>query len=104
MRAHAKAVRDGLEILLLLVDGMPGAPPPRLVDEWPMRGIHQPDDAVIDRAGQVSGEVSKLVVIAELHHLPRRHRRRSRFRKTCSDRAGIRHIHPDKVVALLTRI
>ena len=50
MRAHAEAVGNGLEILLLLVDAVPAAPPPGLMDERSMRGIHQSDDSVIHAA------------------------------------------------------
>src|SRR5208337_4480578 len=47
VRAHAKSVRDRLEILPLLVNRFLGAPPPRLVDERAVGGIHQSDYAVV---------------------------------------------------------
>jgi hypothetical protein len=44
MRAHAEAAGDWLKIFLFLVDAMPAAPPPGLMDKRSMRRIHQPDD------------------------------------------------------------
>ncbi len=65
MRAHAKAVGNGLKIFFLLVDAVAAAPPPGLVDEGPVRGIHEADDAVIDADGHVGGEVGEFVFLAE---------------------------------------
>src|SRR5208282_3769287 len=63
--AHAKALGNGLEALGLLADGAAGAPPPGLVDEGSVGGVHEPDDAVIDVAGQVGGEEGGAVAGAE---------------------------------------
>ena len=47
------------------------APPPGLVDEGAVGGIHEADDAVVDGAGQVGGEVGEFVVLAEFRNLGR---------------------------------
>src|SRR5579863_8363594 len=51
--AHAKAHRDRLEILLLLVNAVTAAPPPCLMHKRPVRWIHESDDAVVHAARQV---------------------------------------------------
>src|ERR1700686_3068803 len=63
--AHAESVRDGLEVFLFFVDRFLRAPPPRLVDKWAVRGIHQPDDAVVDGAGKIGREVRDFILLAE---------------------------------------
>ena len=63
MRAHAKAVGDGLEILLLLVNAVLRAPPPCLMDERAVRGIHEADDAVIDADRHFGLQVGELVFV-----------------------------------------
>src|ERR1700761_6534419 len=56
MGGHAEALSDGLEVLFLLVNAGALAPPPGLVNERAVRGIHEADDAVVHVAGQVGGE------------------------------------------------
>ena len=41
----------------LFVDAGGAAPPPGLVHEGAVRGVHEADDAVVDVAGEVGGEV-----------------------------------------------
>ena len=66
MRRHAKALRDGLEVLLFFVDAVPGPPPPCLVHERPVRRIHQADDAVVHIAGQIGSQMRAAIPLAEL--------------------------------------
>jgi len=40
VRAHAEAVGNRLEILFLFVNAVLAAPPPGLVDEGAVRGVH----------------------------------------------------------------
>ena len=65
VRAHAEPFGDGLEALGLFANAGAGTPPPGLVDKRPMRRVHQADDAVVDVAGQVGGEVRGAVARAE---------------------------------------
>ena len=69
VRAHAKAVRDGLEVFLLLVDAVLAAPPPCLVNEGTVRGVHEADDAVVDADRHFGLQVGELVFAAELFDL-----------------------------------
>ena len=71
VRAHAKAVGDGLEVLLLLVNAVLGAPPPGLVNERAVRGVHEADDAVVDADGHFGLQVGELVFAAEFFDLRR---------------------------------
>ena len=59
--AHAKAVGDGLEILLLLVNAVAIAPPPRLMNEGAVGRVHEADDAVIDADGHLGLQVGEFV-------------------------------------------
>ena len=61
VRAHAKAVGDGFEVFLLFVNAVLGAPPPRLMNEGSVRGIHQADDAVVDADGHFGLQVGEFV-------------------------------------------
>ena len=65
MRRHAKALRNGLEVLLFFVDAVPGPPPPCLMHKRPVRRVHQPDDAVVDIAGQFRRQMRAAVPVAE---------------------------------------
>src|ERR1700681_4260015 len=80
------------------------APPPRLMDEGAVRWIHQADDAVIDGAGKVGGEVGEFVVCAEFRNLRRGSRSGRGLRKSGAGRSGIGNEHPDEVVALFAGI
>src|ERR1700675_3563703 len=98
MRAHAKAVRNGLERLLLLVNGITAAPPPGLMHERPVRRIHQADDAVIDTARQFGRQVSKPVLVAKGWHA---RRSSPRIRTPCESpttAARFRHEDPDEII------
>ena len=63
MGRHAEAVvvsvgaDDGFEALGFFVDAGGRAPPPGLVNEGAVRGVHEADDAVVDVAGEVGGEM-----------------------------------------------
>lgn len=101
MRAHAEAIGNGLEILLLLVNAVLGAPPPGLMDERTVRGIHKADDAVIDADRHLCLEVSEFIFVAELFDLRRGVTRFFGLGETCSGRDGIRDVDPYEIVALL---
>ena len=64
VRAHAESVGNRLEMLLLFVDAFLRSPPPGLMHERPVRGIHEADDAVVHVAGQVGGEVGDFIVVS----------------------------------------
>ena len=98
VRAHAKARRDGLELLLLLVDAAAASPPPRLVDERAVRGVHQADDAVVHMHGHFGGKMRDAVALAEFRELGRGEGRAIEAR-----RIRRRHVNPDIAVALLAR-
>src|SRR3981189_1527573 len=104
MGAHSEAVRNRLEILLLFVDRVSRSPPPCLVNEWSVSWIHQPDDAMVDRARKISGEISELVTITELRNLWSRNRRGRDFAKASANGSGIGDEHPDEFDTLLARI
>src|SRR5271166_2275290 len=72
MGGHAEAVGDGLEVLFLFVDAGLFAPPPGLVDEGSVGRVHEADDAVVDVAGQVGGEMRTAGTGAELGDFGRR--------------------------------
>ena len=50
MGFHPEPVRNRLELLGLLVNAVPAAPPGALMHEGAVRGIHQSHDPVVDRA------------------------------------------------------
>src|SRR5271154_4483141 len=104
MRAHAETVGDGLEVFFLLVDAVAAAPPPGLVDEWSVSGIHKADNAVIDADGHVGGEVGEFVFFAEFFN--QRGILRSFFSRVeaRARRAWIGNVDPDKTILLFTGI
>src|ERR1700730_1843393 len=81
---------------------MLGAPPPRLVDEWTVRGIHQADDAVVDGAGEVGSEIGEFVALAEFRNL--RGGSGRGLRESRAGWAGIGNEDPDEVVVFLAGI
>ena len=86
MRAHTKSVRDRLEDFLLFMNAVATAPPPSLVDERTMRGIHQANNSVIHARGQIGAEMRNLVAIAE----KRKSRKwRKLWRERIASRRGI---------------
>jgi len=98
MRQHPKPLRNRLKVFLLLVNTSPASPPPRLMHKRPMRRIHQPDDAVIDIARQISHKMRTPKPRRELRQL--RHRR-----QLTPNPAGThgRHINPRIAIPLFTR-
>src|SRR5580658_145449 len=112
MRAHAKAVGDGLEILVLLVDAVAAAPPPRLVDERSVGGIHEADDAVVDADGHVGGEVGELVFIfsrypswyPEFFDQWGRVGSFLRLAESCTRWTGVRNVDPDESILFFAGI
>src|SRR6202171_5779400 len=83
---------------------MLGAPPPRLVDEWTVRGIHQADDAVVDGARQVGGEIGEFVMLAEFRNLRGGSGSGCGLRESRAGWAGIGNEDPDEVVVFLAGI
>ena len=112
MGAHAESVGDGLEIFLLLVDAVAAAPPPRLVNERSVRGIHEADDAVIDADGHVGGEIGEFVhaaglfpeLLPELLNLWCGLRSAVGLGESRALRAGLGNIDPDEAVLFLAGI
>src|SRR3984885_9658368 len=75
MCRHAKALGNGLEVLLFFVDAVAGAPPPRLMHKRPVCRGHQPDNAVVHVAGQLRRQMRSAVPVAEGWQLGRRWQR-----------------------------
>ena len=103
MRAHAKAIRNGLEVFPLFVNAVLTSPPPCLMYKWPVRRIHQADDPMIDGARQASAQIRGFEFVTKC-----RNRRccRGRVLASCesrTSRSGIRNEYPYKSVALFTR-
>src|SRR5215472_15219861 len=98
MRAHAEAGGDGLEPLLFFVNAVAGAPPPGLVHKWPMRRIHQSDDAVVDGAGKIDAQIGGLELVAELGDPRDFVLRFFTPREACTRRTGVRHEDPGEAV------
>src|SRR5260370_23356659 len=80
------------------------APPPRLVDERAVRGIHQSDDAMIDGARQVGGEIGEFVMLAEFRNLRRGSRRGRGLRESGAGWAWVGNEDPDEIIALFAGI
>src|SRR5256885_8899192 len=102
MRAHAKTVGDWLKALFFLVDAVPAAPPPGLVDKWTVCRIHQPNNAVIYAAREVSREVRQDILLAEGGNA--RHCRwiiADGSLSSGGSHSRFRHIDPEKSVTLL---
>ena len=102
--AHAKTHRNGLKVLLLLMNTVPGAPPPCLMDKGTVGWIHEANDSVIDVAGQVGREMGYFELFTKSRDLRHRNGRVNRF---CKTRPGWRRVgneDPDEAVPLLARI
>src|SRR6266853_4311150 len=80
------------------------APPPCLVDEGTVCGIHQADDAVVDGAGQIGGEIGEFVVLAEFRNLWCGSGSGCGLRESGAGWAGIGYEDPDEVVAFFAGI
>src|SRR6516162_7460711 len=52
--AHCEAERRGGEGLALMLDRLARAPPPGPMDKGSVRGVHQPDDGVVDRCSKAN--------------------------------------------------
>src|SRR6266849_4539051 len=80
------------------------APPPCLVDERAVRGIHTSDDAMIDGAWQVGGEIGEFVMLAEFRNLRRGSGRGRGLRESGARWAWVGNEDPDEVIALFAGI
>src|SRR5260370_1075360 len=98
MRAHAKSIRNRLELFFLFVNAVPAAPEPRLVYEWPVRRVHQTDDSVVDMRRQFARQMRDLVLFAE----HRQGRSRSNFFRQPRSRRV--HVHPNIAIAFFAGI
>src|ERR1700722_5218629 len=105
MGAHAKAVRNRLEVFLLLMNTVAAAPPPNLMAQRSVRRIHQSNDTVIDTHRHVGGEISQLIFAArclfercvpELFYHRRGVRRFLRLAESYVLRTGVRNKNPDE--------
>ena len=94
VRAHAKTVRNGLELFLFFADAVTAAPPPGLVHERAMRRVHQSDDGLIDAAGKIGAKMRDCVGRTERRQL--RRERRCNFGRSAF---LIAHEAPDVAVA-----
>src|SRR6266404_2357390 len=74
------------------------------MDEWTVRGIHQADDAVVDGAGQIGGEIGEFVMLAEFWNLGGGRGRERGLRESGAGWAGIGNEDPDEIVALFAGI
>src|SRR5205814_1988223 len=104
MRAHAKAVGNRLELLLLFVDAVARSPPPCLMHKRSVRRIHQTDDSVIHIAGQICAEVCSLKFVSERWNS--RHFYTGAFAAAESRawRPRIRNEYPHKTISLLASV
>src|ERR1035441_6000196 len=59
---------------------------------------------MVDRAGQVGGEIGEFVMLAEFRNLWGGSRRGRGLRKSGAGRAGIRYKDPDEIVALFAGV
>jgi len=98
--AHAEAPGDGLKAFGFLADAGTRTPPPGLMDERAVRRVHETDDAVIDVARQVGGEVGCAIAWAEFGKLRNRSLRGSTF-PTCASGGNK---DPCMAIALFARI
>ncbi len=80
------------------------APPPGLMNERSVRGIHQPDDSVIHGARQIGGQVGELVLLAEGGNARRGHGRIRGLGESGAGRRRFGNENPDEVVVLLAGI
>ncbi|CAE6715881.1 hypothetical protein NSPZN2_11445 [Nitrospira defluvii] len=97
VRHHPEPVGDGLEGLCLVVHAGLGSPPRALVDEGAVRGIHEPDDAVVDGTIQDRGDLD--------HAIGRGRQRKARqFRYRLIRPLRIGQIHPHVPVCFLARV
>jgi hypothetical protein len=104
VRTHAEALRDRLKALLFFVNGIAAAPPPGLVDKRTVRRIHEADNAVVDTAGQVGGQVGDFVFVAEGGHAWYGKWWIGAAGESGSRRDRLWDENPDKVVVLLTGV
>src|ERR1700674_280437 len=74
------------------------------MDEGAVCGIHQADDAVVDGARQVGGEIGEFVMLAEFWNLGGRSGSGRGLRESGAGWAGIGNEDPDEVVALFAGI
>ena len=76
------------------------APPPRLVNEGAMRGVHEADDAVVDADGHFGLQVGGPVFIGELFDLRRFVGRLGGRGESGAQRGRIGNEDPDETVLL----
>ena len=104
MRAHAETHGDRLKVLLLLVDAVAAPPPPRLVNKWSVRRIHEADDAVVHTTGQFGSQVGDIVHAAETRDSWHSHGWRNSFGESRAWRRRLGNKHPNIVVMLFAGI
>jgi len=102
--AHAKSVRDGFEILFLFVNAVTAAPPPSLVDEGSVSGIHEANDAVVDADRHFRLEIRQLIFFAEFFNLRGGVGRLGGRGESCAGRGRIGDVDPEEPVLLLAGV
>jgi len=80
------------------------APPPGLVNEGAVRGVHQADDAVVDADGHFGLQVGRSVFIGDLFDLRRFVWGLGGLRESCAGRGWIGNEDPDETVLLFAGI
>src|SRR5690348_509165 len=98
VRAHAESVGNWLEFFFFFVNAAPASPVPRLVNERPMRRIHQSDDALVHMRRQLTIEMCYAVFVAENRQLRRRRSGLSLSRSRCI------HVHPKITITFFAKI
>src|ERR1700688_4371040 len=95
--AHPESIRNRLKLFFLLVNTVSAAPVPRLMHKRPVRGVHQPDNSLVDMRRQIACEVRDSVFFAEDGQL--------RSLRNCLWQSGSlsAHVNPEISVALFAR-
>src|SRR5437667_6263816 len=97
MPAHPETVGNRLELLGFFVNASSFTPEPRLMNERPVRRVHQSDNPVVNMRRQLARKMRDLVFVAENG---KRRRRRNPLRQT---RSRTIHINPNVAVPLFGR-
>jgi len=104
VRTHAEAVRNGFEVFLLFVNAVLGAPPPCLVDEGAVGGIHEADDAVVNANGHFRLQVCEFVFAGKFFDLRGGVGRFSARDESGAGRGWVGDEDPDEIVLLFATV
>lgn len=104
MGAHAESVRNRFKMLLLFMDAVAGAPPPCLMNKWSVRGVHQPNDAMVNTDGHCGLQVCEVVLTGKLLKFRRWIGSFDGRSESSTERRRIWNVHPDKIVLLFAGV